>query len=69
METLLQHLPLVTDISGDGLEWQAEVKSPVLNVAANPVQLWVSEFIFGVLRWKTQYVTECLEVMKTSWLK
>lgn len=58
METLLQHLPLVSDVSGDGLEWQTEVKSPVLDVTTNPVQLWVSEFIFGVLLWGKQYVTE-----------
>lgn len=48
-ETLLQHLPLVSDISSDGLEWQAEVQSPFLNVTANPVQLWVSELILGLL--------------------
>lgn len=49
VETLLQHLPPVTDVSGDGLERQAEVKPPVLDVAADPVQLGVGELIFGVL--------------------
>lgn len=54
METLLQHLPLVADISGDGLERHAEVQSPVLDVAADPVQLGVGEFIFGVLLQETK---------------
>lgn len=53
VETLLQHLPLVTDICCDGLKRQAEVKSPIFNVTANPVQLWVSEFIFGLLLYES----------------
>lgn len=58
METLLQHLFLVSDISCDRLEGQAEVQSSFLNVTANPVQLCVSKLILGVLLQETICVTE-----------
>lgn len=66
VETLLQHLPPVTHVSGDGLEWQAEVKPPLLDVAADPVQLGVGELIFGVLLQGNQRVTQRLWLEKKN---
>lgn len=48
-EALLQHLPLVAGVSRDGLEGQAEVQTSFLDVTADPVQIRVSQIIFGVL--------------------
>lgn len=50
VEALLQHLPLVADVSFDWLEGHAEVETAFLDVAAHPVQLGVGELIFGVLQ-------------------